>query len=118
MIQFTLAAALAIGTIAAPQPPQPPKKPITERSRDVNLPPPLPPQGRPQPSRVSFDDPTAELGHAAITGPAIKVALAPAPFLRAVIPDPFEFGVQVRPNIPRALEPAPAPVPVDPKRPK
>jgi hypothetical protein len=89
---------------------------ITERARDVNLPPAMPTLGRPVNDRVSLDDPTSEFGNAAIVSPVVKVPLAPASFLKVAVPDPFEFGEQVRPKIPPAAEPGLAPVPVNPQR--
>jgi hypothetical protein len=105
------------GPAAVPAPPALPVKPgVTERSRDVNLPPPLPVLGRQYIERVSLDDPTAEAGHAAITEPPVKVPVAPAPFVRVAVPNPFELGEQIRPNVPRASEPGLSPVVVDPRR--
>jgi len=89
---------------------------ITERARDVNLPPAMPALGRPLAERVSLDDPTADFGHAAVVAPAVKVPLAPAAFLKVAVPDPFELGEQVRPKVPPAAEPGLAPVPVNPQR--
>jgi hypothetical protein len=89
---------------------------ITERARDVNLPPAMPALGRPLAERVSLDDPTAEFGHAAVVAPVVKVPLAPAAFLKVAVPDPFELGDQVRPKVPPAAEPGLAPVPVNPQR--
>jgi hypothetical protein len=89
---------------------------VTERSRDVNLPPPLPALGRPLNDRVGLDDPTAELGNAAVVGPVPMVPVAPAGFLRVVLPDPFELGEQVKPTVPPAAEPGLAPVSVNPQR--
>jgi hypothetical protein len=89
---------------------------ITERARDVNLPPPLPTLGRPQPDRVPFDDPTAEAALAAVVGPAVRVPPPPPGFLKGTLPDPFELGEQVRPRVPPAAEPGLAPVVVDPRR--
>jgi hypothetical protein len=89
---------------------------ITERARDVNLPPAMPILGRPAADRVGLDDPTAELGHAAVANPPVKVALTPAAFLKVALPDPFEYGEQVRPKVPPAAEPGLTPVPVDPRR--
>ncbi|MBA4065536.1 MAG: hypothetical protein C0501_17835 [Isosphaera sp.] len=89
---------------------------VTERARDVNLPPPLPTLGRPPADRVPFDDPTAEAAHAAVTGPAVRVPPPRAGFLRVAVPDPFELGGQVRPRVPPAAEPGLVPVVVDPRR--
>ena len=89
---------------------------ITERSRDVNLPPAMPTLGRPVPDRVSLDDPTSELGNAAVVNPVVKVPFTPAVFLKSVLPDPFEFGEQVKPKVPPTAEPGLSPVPVNPQR--
>ncbi len=89
---------------------------ITERSRDANLPPRMPTLGRPPADRVSLDDPTSELGNAAVANPFVKMPLAPATFLKVALPDPFEFGDQVKPNVPPAVEPGLTPVQVNPPR--
>lgn len=89
---------------------------ITTRAPDVSRPPPLPPLGRPFTERVSLDDPTAELGHAAITTPPVRVAVEPAGFLKATLPDPFELAEQVRPHVLPAAEPGLTPVVVPPQR--
>ena len=90
--------------------------PITERSRDVSLPPPLPTFGRPLADRVSLDDPTAEFGNAAIASPLVKVPLTPAAFLRVGLPDPFEMAEQIKPKVPPSAEPGLTPVPINPRR--
>ena len=82
----------------------------------MNLPPALPKLGRPLNERVSLDDPTAELGNAAIANPVVKVPLTPAAFLKVGIPDPFELGDQVKPKVAPADEPGLTPVPVNPRR--
>ncbi len=89
---------------------------VTERARDVNLPPAAPTLGRPVTDRVSLDDPTSEFGNAAVVAGQVKVPLAVSGFFKAVIPDPFELGEQVKPKVPAAAEPSPAPVPVNPQR--
>jgi hypothetical protein len=100
--------------------PAKPKLPVaaaaTKRSRDVNLPPPLPPLGRPAGDRASLEDPTTEFSAAVITTPPLKISFVPAPFLKVTVPDPFELGEQIRPAIPSAAEPAPMPVSVNPRR--
>lgn len=90
---------------------------VTERARDVNLPPAMPVLGRPLNDRVSLDDPTAELAHAAVTAPVVKAQLNPAGFLKVSLPDPFELGEQVRPRVPPSAEPGLTPVAVNPQRP-
>ncbi|MBA4190134.1 MAG: hypothetical protein C0467_19290 [Planctomycetaceae bacterium] len=89
---------------------------ITERARDVKLPPALPILGRPFNERVSLDDPTAELGNMGIVSPTIRVIVVPTGFLRVTLPDPFELGEQVKPRVPPAAEPGLAPVVVNPQR--
>jgi hypothetical protein len=89
---------------------------VTERARDVKLPPAMPTLGRPLSERVSLDDPTAEVGNAAITSPPVKVSVAPAAFLKVSVPDPFEFGSQIKPKVLPTADPGLAPVVVDPQR--
>lgn len=90
----------------------------TPRARDVNLPPELPILGRQANDRAGLDDPTVEAGHAVIVLPLVSVPLPAALFQRVALPDPFEFGEQVRPKVPPGAEPSAVPVPVNPKRPK
>ena len=73
---------------------------VTERARDVNLPPPAPVLGRPVPDRVSLDDPTSELGNAEVVAGAVKTPLAPSGFQKVTVPDPFELADQVKPKVP------------------
>lgn len=89
---------------------------VTPRARDVNLPPPAPVLGRPLNDRVPLDDPTAEAGNAVVVAGAAKVPLTTSGFLKVAVPDPFELGAQVKPNVPAAAEPAVAPVAVNPQR--
>jgi hypothetical protein len=89
---------------------------VTERARDVNVPPPAPVLGRPASDRVSLDDPTSELGNAEVVAGAAKAALAPSGFLKVDVPDPFELAEQVKPKVPPSAEPSPAPIPVNPQR--
>ncbi len=89
---------------------------ITQRARDAKVPPPLPVLGRQFTERVSLEDPTVALSHAAITSPPVKVLVAAAPFQRVTLPNPFELGEQVRPVVPKTTEPGLAPVLVDPRR--
>jgi hypothetical protein len=89
---------------------------VTERARDVNVPPPAPALGRPATDRVTLDDPTSELGNAVVVGEVVKVPVAPSGFQKVSVPDPFEFGEQVKPKVPPAAEPSAAPVPVNPQR--
>lgn len=89
---------------------------ITEKARDVNLPPAMPILGRPLNERVSLEDPTAEAGTAVIVAPLVKVTVNPAGFLKVTLPDPFELGEQVKPRVPATAEPGLAPVVVNPQR--
>jgi hypothetical protein len=89
---------------------------ISERARDVKLPPALPILGRPFSERVSLDDPTAEFGHAGIVAPLVKVQVPQAGFLRVSLPDPFELGEQVKPRVPATADPGLTPVVVNPQR--
>jgi hypothetical protein len=89
---------------------------ITERVRDVNLPPTMPTLGRPLNERVSLDDPTSDFGNAAVVSPAVKVPLASAEFVKVALPDPFELGEQVKPKMPPAAEPGLSPATVNPQR--
>jgi hypothetical protein len=91
-------------------------KGLTERTRDVNRPPELPPLGQRVRDRVGFEDPTTELSHAAIIEPVVKVPLAPSSFSKVVIPDPFEFADQIKLRLPPSAEPGLTPVPVNPRR--
>lgn len=104
---------------AVPAKPVLPEAPgVAAKGSDVNEPPKLPPQGRPQPDRASLDDPTADLGNAAIAGQSKTPLLAPSPFVKFGLPDPFELAAQVKPRVPPAAEPGQLPVPVNPERKK
>ena len=89
---------------------------VTERARDVNLPPPAPVLGRQLNDRVGLDDPTGELGNAVVVGSAVKVQPAASGFVKVAVPDPFELGAQVKPKVPATAEPSAAPVTVNPQR--
>jgi hypothetical protein len=89
---------------------------VTARAPDVNVPPPLPPLGRQAGDRASLEDPTSELGNAAVVAGAAKTPLEPSGFLKVTIPDPFELAEQVRPKVPPTAEPSADPVPVNPPR--
>lgn len=89
---------------------------VTERARDVNLPPPAPALGRPLADRVPLDDPTGEVGNAVVVAGTVPVPLGVSGFLKVVVPDPFELGTQVKPSVPPAAEPAVVPVEVSPQR--
>jgi hypothetical protein len=88
----------------------------TKRSRDVNLPPPLPSLGRQVADRVGFEDPTTDFGNAVVTGPRVRAPFSAAPFLKVGVPDPFELAEQIKPSIPHAAEPGLKPVIVNPRR--
>ena len=104
------------GASVPPKPVLPVAAVVTERARDVNVPPPAPLLGRPPGDRVPFDDPTSELGNATIVAGGEKVPLGVSGFLRITLPDPFELGAQVKPNVPPAAEPSAAPVTINPQR--
>jgi hypothetical protein len=89
---------------------------VTEKARDVNLPPSMPTLGRPFNERVSLDDPTSEVGNAAIVAPDVNVPLKSAEFVKVGLPDPFELGEQVKPKVSPAIEPGLNPAPVNPQR--
>jgi len=91
---------------------------ITTKARDVNLPPDLPILGRPVPDRASLDDPTAEVGNAAIVNKSNTPTLLPSAFVRMGLPDPFELAEQVKPRVPPTAEPLVVPVTVNPARTK
>lgn len=110
-------AALGQGADDVPAKPKLPVAPgITQRARDVNLPPAMPTLGRPASDRVSLDDPTTEFGNAVIVAPPVKVPLTVAGFLKVALPNPFELGEQVKPKLPPTVEPGLTPVPVNPQR--
>lgn len=89
---------------------------VTERARDVNVPPPAPALGRQNTERVPFDDPTSEVGNAVVVANAVSVPLGVSGFLKITVPDPFELAEQVKPSIPPAAEPGAKPLEVNPKR--
>jgi len=89
---------------------------VTEKARDVNLPPSMPTLGRPFNERVSLDDPTSEFGNSAIVSPGVSVPLKSAEFVKVSLPDPFELGEQVKPKLSPTAEPGLSPVPVNPQR--
>jgi hypothetical protein len=89
---------------------------ISERARDVSLPPAMPTLGRPLHERTSLEDPTSEFANAAVASPAVNVPLGSAPFVKVSLPDPFELGDQVKPKVPPAAEPGLQPAPVNPQR--
>ncbi len=110
---------IGFGADAIPERPKLPNPPgITERARDVNVPPKLAPLGRRVPDRASLDDPTATHANAAIVRQSPTLSPMPSGFLEVGIPDPFELGKQVQPRIEPAAEPRVRPVPVNPQRPK
>jgi hypothetical protein len=75
----------------------------------------LPPLARPVPDRVSVEDPTADLSTARIVHTVLPVPRLAVPFLRLMLPDPFELAGQIR--LPPMPELATAPVTVPPARP-
>ncbi len=54
--------------------------------------------GYPQPDRIPADDPTADLSTARIVNTLLAAPTIAAPFLRLVLPDPFEFAEQLKPT--------------------
>jgi hypothetical protein len=90
--------------------------PVVERARDVNLPPPLPTLGRQLNERASLEDATSDYSNAAIVSPAVNVPLASASFLKVTLPDPYEFGDQIKPQVAPASEPGMTPAVVNPQR--
>lgn len=89
---------------------------VTERARDANIPPAAPVLGRALVERVGLDDPTAELGNAAIVSASVRVPPAASAFVKASVPDPFELGEQVRPKVPATAEPSAVPIVINPQR--
>ncbi len=89
---------------------------VTERARDVNLPPAMPTLGRPLAERVSLDDPTSDFANATIVAPPVKTTPTLASFLKVTLPDPFELGDQVKPKVAPKDDPGLAPVVVNPQR--
>jgi hypothetical protein len=89
---------------------------VTERSRDVNVPPPAPVLGRPASDRVGFDDPTSDLANAAVVSQVVKTVLEVSGFLKVTVPDPFELAEQVKPKVPQSAEPSAAPITINPQR--
>jgi hypothetical protein len=65
-------------------------------SPDVNQPIPLPTLAHPASNRLSLDDPTVEFSHSAAVARIIPDRTNHAPFLRLVLPDPFEHRDAVR----------------------
>lgn len=89
---------------------------VTERARDVNVPPAAPVLGRPLIDRVALDDPTSDLANAAIVSASVRVPPTVSGFVKVSVPDPFELGEQVKPKVPASAEPSAAPVTVNPQR--
>jgi hypothetical protein len=104
--------AIASSDLAAHEPPNA----QTNRSRDVNVPPPLPAMVRQVVDRAGFEDPTTDFANALVTGPRVRLPFSPAPFLRVGVPNPFELAEQIKPVIPRTAEPGLTPVIVHPRR--
>jgi hypothetical protein len=75
----------------------------------------VPRLGFPQPDRIPTDDPTAELSTARIVNTLLMAPTITAPFVRLLLPDPFEFAGQLKPS--PAPEFATTPVLVSPARP-
>lgn len=75
----------------------------------------VPRLGFAQPDRIPADDPTSEISTARIVNTLIVAPAITAPFIRLLLPDPFEFAGQLR--LPAAPEFATTPVVVPPARP-
>lgn len=75
----------------------------------------VPRLGYPVPDRIPVDDPTAEISTARIVNTLMVAPTIAAPFLRLMLPDPFEFAEQVKP--PTTSEFATTPVLVPMARP-
>jgi hypothetical protein len=75
----------------------------------------VPRLGFPQPDRIPIDDPTADLSTARIVNTLLVAPTLAAPFLRLMLPDPFEFAEQLK--APAAPEFGIVPVLVPPARP-
>lgn len=90
---------------------------ITTRAPDPAIPLPFPRLGRPSSERVSLEDPTADKQHSFLLAQTPAVALPPPQFQKTAIPDPFEFGEQIRPQLPATLEPGRYPAAAPPPRP-
>lgn len=56
----------------------------------------VPRLGYPVPDRIPVDDPTAEISTARIVNSVILAPTIAAPFVRLLLPDPFEFAEQVK----------------------
>jgi hypothetical protein len=91
--------------------------PVRLATVDVNLPPPLPILANPGIDRAPLDDPTSEdsLKNALAAVPPIRSN--PAPFVRLILPDPFENAQTVRLRALPPEEQSPATGPVRPPKP-
>lgn len=58
---------------------------------DLRQPLPLPTLAEPVVDRASMEDPTAEVSTAAVLSASMPLRTRPAPFLRLMLPDPYEF---------------------------
>jgi hypothetical protein len=101
--------------------PEPPAVPdgirIRVASPIVEQPVPLPPLAGPLTDRAPADDPTVEQSTAAALAEAPPMRSRPAPFLRLVLPDPYENRAAVRLRTPFPEDPnPPAAVPRRPGR--
>lgn len=96
--------------------PQAPTLPAGERVRvaspDVNQPVPLPVLARPALDRAPVEDVTGEASTAAALAAPVPQRTRPAPFLKLIVPDPYEYrrplGLPVPPEqaVPEAASPA------------
>lgn len=94
--------------------PESPRLPTGVRVRlsspDPARPAPLPPLAQAHPDRAPLDDPTTEVLLAAALADRPPMRVTPAPFLRLVLPDPFENRTvsQARTALPEGTDPPPA----------
>src|SRR5262249_31939385 len=80
----------------------------------LDRPPPLPILAQPQPDRASLEGPTAAFSVGAALAAPLPERSTPAPFIRLVIPDPFEHHQALRGKTPPPEERVPpiaAPLP-------
>ena len=68
------------------------------------------------PDKASTDDPTADVLSAQVIETKFSVPTEPLPFVRFTIPDPFEYGGQLKGKLPRETEFATVPSWVNPEK--
>jgi hypothetical protein len=86
--------------LTAPHLPEQPRLAVGPRvhlaSPDVNAPIPLPLLGQQVQDRSSFDDPTLDASLALALALSPPLRITPAPFLRLLLPNPFEHRDAIR----------------------